>query len=286
MVTSTGSLRRPRAQLMTRPVTYPIASPPATAHRKPRLASTSENPVARVATAIRIVTRAAASLKRLSPSSKVMRRSGRPRRRPMLVAATASIGDTAAPSAMASGREISQKSSCPLTPTRTARTMTRTILSHAIGLRFRRSSITGTLRPEAKRIGGSTPRRTISFVSSTSGIHGVKLATIPSTRRRSGAAMPVRREKSAEATRTVSPTSARTMSSIYGSFLVRAGPTVIMLTSRPPARGSPVRRPRAQCAPWAGRPSRASRSLLQTRAPSTTSRLPRDVPRAHPAPCG
>lgn len=104
---------------------------------------------ASAATAVRRTTSAEASLTRLSPSSTVIRRGGSPTRCPIAVAATASVGLTTAPSAVARANEMLGNSACTSAPTTNADTITITIDSHAISPTFRRTSSTGSWTADA-----------------------------------------------------------------------------------------------------------------------------------------
>ena len=80
--------------------------PPTTVHTKLPAASTSENdPVTTAATANLKRTSAVPSLTRLSPSMIAIGRRGTPRRRPIDVAASGSVGETTAPRTKAVAHE-------------------------------------------------------------------------------------------------------------------------------------------------------------------------------------
>ncbi len=96
---------------------------------------------------------------RLSPSSTAMIRGGSPTRRPMAVAATASVGLTTAPSAVASAKEMLGKIQWTTAPITSAETITITTESQVIRKRLRRTSMTGRLTAEEYSSGGSTPAR-------------------------------------------------------------------------------------------------------------------------------
>lgn len=143
----TGSSSRSRRRTVATPTSAPTAIAPSTAQPNSSRVSTREKlpAAASAATAVRRMTRADASLTRLSPSSTVISRGGRPTRRPIAVAATASVGATTAPSATASANGMLGKSQCTAAPITTAETTTRPAESHVISARLRRSSITGRL---------------------------------------------------------------------------------------------------------------------------------------------
>ena len=85
---------------------------------------------------------------RLSPSRTAISRGGSPTRRPIAVAATASVGLTTAPRAVASAKEMLGKTQWTTAPITSAETITMTTESQAISARFRRTSITGRLTAE------------------------------------------------------------------------------------------------------------------------------------------
>ncbi len=87
-----------------------------------------------------------------------MSRGGRPARRPIAVAATASVGLTTAPRAMASPSEISGTTQCTTAPITTADRITITTDSQEISSRLRRTSITGRLTADEYSRGGRSPR--------------------------------------------------------------------------------------------------------------------------------
>ena len=86
------------------------------------------------------MTRADASLIRLSPSITLTTRRGAPTRRINAVAATGSVGDTIAPSAKAIGHDM-PITSCAATATATAVTITRPIAVREIARTSWRSAL-------------------------------------------------------------------------------------------------------------------------------------------------
>ncbi len=93
-----------RPQTLTAPTTNPTTTATTTAYAKSPSAPPSEMPPAVAAMAVRMSTSAVASLTRPSPSRMVTSLDGRPRRLPMLVAATASGGLMTAPRATAEAK--------------------------------------------------------------------------------------------------------------------------------------------------------------------------------------
>ncbi len=117
---------------------------------------------------VRSVTIAVASLTRLSPSRIVMTRRGRPTRRAIAVAATASGGATTAPSAKPTA-SLTSSIAQTTRPTPTVVNSTSPTLSSAIGRRYVWKSINDVRIDAAYSSGGSRPISTISGVSSKSG---------------------------------------------------------------------------------------------------------------------
>ena len=99
---STGSSRRWRSSTVSSPTRKPIDR--GSGHRpdelEDRVPSENSPATAIAAIAVRSTTSADASLTRLSPSSTAISRGGSPTRRPIAVAATASVGLTTAPRAV------------------------------------------------------------------------------------------------------------------------------------------------------------------------------------------
>jgi len=77
---------------------------------------------------------------RLSPSITVITRRGRPTRRPIAVAATASVGDTMAPSTKAAPHERPSTAACATAATTSIVASTSPIESREIGRTFARRS--------------------------------------------------------------------------------------------------------------------------------------------------
>ena len=124
------------------------------------------------ATAVRISTRAVASLTSPSPSRIVSRRGGSPSRLPIAVAATASGGLTTAPTATAAAKLRFGKIDHSRVPIPKAETSTRTTESAPIVFRSRRKSITGMLTAAEYSSGGSTAARISSGSGATAGMPG------------------------------------------------------------------------------------------------------------------
>ena len=188
----------------------PTTMPANVAHTKLPAACHSENEPASAAKAVRRVTSAEASLKRLSPSSTAMRRGGSPSRLPILVAATASMGATTAPRAMARAIEISGNTRWMTAPIMIAGRTTIAMDSQMIIPAFLRRSTTGIFEAVENSNGGRNPARTSSGSSSTSGMNDGKLAAMPRQSSSSGAAMPVRAEDLAAKITAMSPAARNT----------------------------------------------------------------------------
>ncbi len=132
---STGSSSRWRSSTVSEPDEYADERGAGTAQTKSRIVSAEgevRDPRRVAATAVRRRTSADASLTRLSPSSTAISRGGRPARRPIAVAATASVGLTTAPRAVASAKEMLGKTQCTTAPIASAETITITTESQVI----------------------------------------------------------------------------------------------------------------------------------------------------------
>ena len=140
-IEKTGSLTRRTAQVVANPKARPTAIPPTEAIRKVDPASTIENPPTVAAiTANRYATNAVASFRRLSPSRIVTIRRGTPSRWNTALDATASGGETIAPSVSATAQAMSGTSSLATAPTRNVVNRTRPTASRRIARRFLRRS--------------------------------------------------------------------------------------------------------------------------------------------------
>ena len=104
-----GSLMRRRSNAITTPTAMPIAAPPIAAQAKSAATPHRATLPPMAAMALRSATRAVASLSSDSPSRTVTMLRGRPIRRAMAVAATASGGATTAPNAIAAASGIGQQ---------------------------------------------------------------------------------------------------------------------------------------------------------------------------------
>src|SRR6185312_11039029 len=146
LLSSTGlrSDARPiqrRSDAMHHPAARPNIIPPPAAHRKLNNAGPSENvPVLPAVSAISKITSDVASLTRLSPSRIETSVRGTPNRRITAVAATASVGPTAAPSANAAGQDSIANIECATTATTTAVATTSPIASSMMSTPLRRNS--------------------------------------------------------------------------------------------------------------------------------------------------
>lgn len=193
-VSSTPSATRAQSVTHRAPTTPPMSTPAATTQTKvPAVASPSRpSCVSAVAieTAVDSRTRAVASLTRPSPSRIVTMRGGSPKRLPRLIAATASGGETTAPSAMASDSATPGSSQWTTRPAANAESTTRTTDSETITRTFLRNSTKGTCRAAAYSSGGSTTPRMRCGSSSIVGMPGMSPSSTPTTTRESGAATP------------------------------------------------------------------------------------------------
>ena len=152
-----------RTLATTRNRPSPTSTPPPAAITKSRPTSNASRPVpAATARAVRRATSAVASLSSDSPSRMVVMRRGRPIRRPIAVAATASGGATTAPIASASAHDRSGSRSLTTTATPTAVNTTRPIDSSRIGRRLLLKSTSDVFSAAAYRSGGSSPKSTTS----------------------------------------------------------------------------------------------------------------------------
>jgi len=229
-VVSTGSSRRMRTCTDTSPTTMPTAAPTTTANAKSHATSPSETAPAVAAIAVRSSTSAVASLTRPSPSSTVTSRGGSPSFLPTDVAATASGGETTAPSAIEAASPRPGTSACTRRPTSTADTITSPTDSAVIVPRSRRKSVTFTWTAAEYRIGGRTTMSTRSGRRGSSGAPGSMLSPAPTSTSPIGAAMPNRGANRATATTTRTATTPRVVSSISTvappSSPVRCGKTL------------------------------------------------------------
>ena len=132
-LSSKGSVSRRRTLPTTTNTTSPTSTPPPAATTKSRARTWYATVLAR---AVRSATSAVASLSRDSPSRIVTIRRGRPIRRPIAVAATASGGATTAPIANESPQDRSGTSQCATTPTPRVVATTRPTDSSRIGRRL------------------------------------------------------------------------------------------------------------------------------------------------------
>ena len=146
---------------MTRATSRPTPRPPTTEMAKSRVISIAVMwPSMAVVAAVRH-TRAVASLTRLSPSSTVTTRLGRPTRRAMVVAATASGGATTAPMASAAAAEMGS-SQAATAPTPSVVAMTNPTDRDPMTGSLLRKSMSEVRTAAAYSSGGSSPTRTMS----------------------------------------------------------------------------------------------------------------------------
>src|SRR5699024_4348597 len=192
---------------ITRRRTYPTTTATTTPKKTAPTADTTKSnptdqtvtpPAVMAAIAVRKVTRAVASLTRLSPSRIVTIRRGIPTRRAIDVAATASGGATTAPSASAAVRGTGRIHHATR-PTPMVVKTTSPTESKPIGRLLRRKSISDVRMAAAYSKGGRNPINTRSGVSATSGMNGTYEPTNPATTSSSGADSPIRRAKAVPA---------------------------------------------------------------------------------------
>ncbi len=142
-------------------------------------ASQMENePLTTATTAKRYSTRAVQSFVRFSPSTMLTRRRGAPMRRMISAGATASVGETIAPSTKA-GPQSSPITSWATSATAPIVTRTSGIESIAIARALRRRSRTEVKNAAPYRSGGRKISSTRSGSRVTSGTPGMKPITAP-----------------------------------------------------------------------------------------------------------
>ncbi len=186
-VSSSGSVTCLRVQPTTTNVSIPTSTPPPAATTKSSPTPRTVTEPTAAARAVRKATSAVASLSSDSPSRIVTIRRGRPIRRPIEVAATASGGATTAPIASAIAHEMPGISQCTITPTPAAVNTTSPIESSRIARRLALKSTRDVCSAAAYSSGGSSPSSTTSCSRWTSGANGKKLPAIPATISSSGA---------------------------------------------------------------------------------------------------
>ena len=141
MIWTGGSSRWLCTQRIAKPTSNPIPMPANAAQTKRAAAYVGEKvPVTSAATANCSATSAVASFTRLSPSRITWMRWGTPSRRMIAVAATASGGETIAPSAKAAAQGSAGTMECAIQATASVVASTSPIASRNIGRRFRRKS--------------------------------------------------------------------------------------------------------------------------------------------------
>src|SRR4051794_20312798 len=202
-VSSTGSVRCLRIFPTQRNATKPISAPPTDATRKSKPTRPSATVPAPAAIAVRSATRAVASLRSDSPSRIVTILRGRPIRRPIVVAATASGGATTAPIASATHQSIPGSSACTSRPMPKVVNTTRPTLSRRMGRRLALKSTSDVWIAAAYSSGGSSPSRTTSELRWTVGRPGTYDAATPTTISPSGAGKETRSATAVPASTTI-----------------------------------------------------------------------------------
>ena len=198
-----------------------MAAPATAEYRIDQAVPAGENlPLTAAVTAAAYSTSAVPSLNRASPSRIVTSRRGRPSRRAMLVAAAASVGPTAVPSTNAMGQDR-WPSQCATAATLSAVTITSRTASTPIIGASRENAVGEEVTAASKTSSGSSPSRTSSGFSDTSGTNGRKPMTRPATTSVTGAGMPARRSTVTAPSVTVA--TARTISS-WAECMVRSCP--------------------------------------------------------------
>lgn len=198
------SCTRRRSRRLTRPTTQPstIAIPSErTKSQATPAADSSADCTTATAAADRSSASAVASLSSDSPWSTEVSRCETPTSLTIEVA-TASVGLTIAPSAIAAGSGSVGTRAWKTSPSPTALTTTSTIARPEIVRRSRRKSIAGIETAAEYRSGGSTPARMISGSTVTSGIVGSREIPMPSTTRMRGEAIRRRGASDAESAMT------------------------------------------------------------------------------------
>src|SRR3954452_23666816 len=168
-----------------------------TAQTKSRATSGADGDDVSADTATLNAISAAASLTRLSCSSRVATRRGSPSRRPIADAATASGGATTAPRASAAARAMPGSSSQVTQPTNTVVTTTSTTdIEKMLALLCLKSN-SDVRDVVAYSRGGSSAKSTTSGSSRTSGTEGRKDAAAPAITSTSGVGQPNRSQSPA-----------------------------------------------------------------------------------------
>ncbi len=170
-------------------------------------------PTAIAAIAVRSSTSEVASLSRLSPSSIVTTRGAIPSLFTIDVA-TASVGLSSAPRAIARYRSIPGMTSTKKSASAAVLTSTSRIDRPAIGRKSRRNSIAGSETADEYSRGGRTPTRMISGSTSNAGKNGSRLTPIPIATRARGPAIPTRGASAVARATTTTPMTATTRASI------------------------------------------------------------------------
>ena len=240
---SIGAESRSRRQAPTsRKTPKPIPTPPTTAQTNDQVTSPTLVPDATwpaspaAARAVRIDTRAVASLSSDSPSRMVVTRRGSPMRRATAVAATASGGATIAPSANAKGKEIGSSAiATRATPAAVKSTNPKDKLM--IATRLAATSMSEVCIAAAYSSGGNRPTRTSSGDRLIVGTPGMNEMATPTTSSASGLGSRV--DSASRATRMTVPTRAMTrMASSTSAILPAASPTAGRRLAGHPGRPS------------------------------------------------
>ena len=221
-MSSTGSVISLRSRATTRNTPNPTAAPPTEATRKSHPIWSADTPPDTATRAVRSATSAVASLSSDSPSRIVTIRRGKPIRRAIAVAATASGGATTAPIAKEIGQEIPGIIECTIQATPTVVNTTSPTDSSRIGRRLALKSTSEVWMAAAYNSGGSSPRRTTSGSRWISGTVGRYDATTPTAISSSGAGNPIRLASAVNASTETAMTTSRTATST-GSLLPPRG---------------------------------------------------------------
>src|SRR6478735_2690158 len=209
-VSSTGSVISLRSLATMTKTTKPTAAPPSEAMRNSRPTCRASTPTDIAAMAVRSATSAVASLSSDSPSRIVTILRGRPIRRAMAVAATASGGATTAPMAKDTGQEMSGIKACTITPTPSVVNTTRPIDSSRIARRLALKSTSEVWIAAAYSSGGSSPNSTTSGSRWISGTPGTYDPATPTAISSSGAGKSRRSARAVNASTATAMATSRT----------------------------------------------------------------------------
>ncbi len=169
-------------RISSQPMMKPTATPPSASSAKRTTAPSKLNaPVSAAATAKRNSTRPAASLSRLSPSSSTISRRGSATRSSTALAATASGGETIAPSVKQAAHGSAGTAQCTATPTASVVNTTAPIASSMMPPRLRLNSSQTEKYAPSTSSGGRNTISTRSGSRLTGGRPGTNAMPAPPT---------------------------------------------------------------------------------------------------------